>query len=42
VCRDAIAGLLAGDGADQHFSCWPAHNMAPGQPPAVTAPALLA
>jgi transcriptional regulator with XRE-family HTH domain len=42
VSRDAIAGLLAGDGADRHFSCWPAHNMAPGQPPAAPVPVLLA
>jgi transcriptional regulator with XRE-family HTH domain len=42
TCRDAIAGLLAGEGADQHFSCWPAHYMSAPQPPAVPATVALA
>jgi transcriptional regulator with XRE-family HTH domain len=42
TCREAIAGLLAGQGADRHFSCWPAHDMCPGQPPAAAAPPVLA
>jgi hypothetical protein len=27
TCRDAIAGLLRGEGQDAHFPCWPAHGI---------------
>jgi transcriptional regulator with XRE-family HTH domain len=42
ACRDAITGLLAGEGTDRHFPCWPAHDMSPGQAPAVPATVALA
>jgi hypothetical protein len=26
-CRDALAGLIRGEGRGKHFPCWPAHNV---------------
>jgi transcriptional regulator with XRE-family HTH domain len=37
-CREAVAGLLRGEGQDQHFPCWPGHDMKAGRGPKAPAP----
>jgi len=37
-CREAVAGLLRGEGRDQHFPCWPGHDMHAGRGPKAPAP----
>jgi transcriptional regulator with XRE-family HTH domain len=37
-CRQAVAGLLRGEGQNLHFPCWPAHDMKAGRGPKAPAP----